>query len=135
MKMESCALLSIENQVIAVSSRTINRRTQKHLHQLIGGNCIFKHKVVRKNTKTTKTIRILFTMPFKNDQFLAQTSEANKKIRKLQDRKTFQIFHNLTCKSESLIYLLQCRICQLQYIGKIETSFNIRLNNHRKDAK
>ena len=31
-----------------------------------------------------------------------------------------------------LIYLLQCRISQLQYVGKSETSVNIRLNNNRK---
>ena len=31
MKMGQCTLLSIENQVIAVISCTINRRTQKHL--------------------------------------------------------------------------------------------------------
>ena len=42
---------------------------------------------------------------------------------------TFQIFQNITCKSESLIYLLQCRICQLQYHGNNETPLNIRLNN------
>ena len=31
-----------------------------------------------------------------------------------------------------LIYLLQCRISQLQYVSKSETSVNIRLNNNRK---
>ena len=50
-------------------------------------------------------------------------------------KETFQIFHNLTCKSENLIYLLQCAIWQLQYVGKHETPFNISLNDHRKDAK
>ena len=50
-------------------------------------------------------------------------------------KETFQIFHNLSWKSESLIYLLQCHICQLHYAGKGETHFNIRLNNNRKDAK
>ena len=30
MKMEHCALLSIENQMILVISCTVNRRTQKH---------------------------------------------------------------------------------------------------------
>ena len=34
-----------------------------------------------------------------------------------------------------LIYLLQCRICQLQYVGKSDTSFDIKLNNHKKDSK
>ena len=34
-----------------------------------------------------------------------------------------------------LIYLLECNICNIQYVGKRETTFNIRLNNHRKDVK
>ena len=25
-------------------------------------------------------------------------------------------------------------LCKIQYVGKAETPFNIRLNNHRKDA-
>ena len=48
---------------------------------------------------------------------------------------TFKIFHQSNCKSSCLICLLQCRICQLQYTGKTETSFNIILNNHRNDSK
>ena len=30
---------------------------------------------------------------------------------------------------------MECTVCNLQYVGKIETLFNIRLNNHRKDVK
>ena len=40
---------------------------------------------------------------------------------------------NLNCKSKLLIYLMECRICRIQYIGKSETEFNIRLNNNHKD--
>ena len=29
---------------------------------------------------------------------------------------------------------MACTLCKIQYIGKAETTFNIRLNNHRKDA-
>ena len=29
---------------------------------------------------------------------------------------------------------MQCRKCQTQYVGKSENTFNIRLNNHRKNA-
>ena len=29
---------------------------------------------------------------------------------------------------------MECRICRIQYIGKSETKFIIRLNNHRKDV-
>ena len=41
--------------------------------------------------------------------------------------KKFKFFHQLNCKGSQLIYLLQCRICQLQYVGKSEISFSIRL--------
>ena len=30
---------------------------------------------------------------------------------------------------------MECILCNKQYVGKPETSFNIRLNNHRKDVK
>ena len=31
-----------------------------------------------------------------------------------------------------MIYLLECILCNIQYVGKSETTFNIRLNNHWK---
>ena len=30
---------------------------------------------------------------------------------------------------------MECTLCNKQYVGKAETVFNIRLNNHRKDTK
>ena len=29
---------------------------------------------------------------------------------------------------------MECASCKVQYVGKAETPFNIRLNNHRKDV-
>ena len=29
---------------------------------------------------------------------------------------------------------MECKRCKIQYVGKSETSFNLRLNNHRKDV-
>ena len=52
-----------------------------------------------------------------------------------QTNRVFKIFHNINCKSTFLIYLLECNICNIQYVGKSETTFNIRLNNHKKDVK
>ena len=49
-------------------------------------------------------------------------------------QKIYHIFHDLNCKSKLLIYLMECRICRIQYIVKSETEFNIILNNHRKDV-
>ena len=30
---------------------------------------------------------------------------------------------------------MDCILCKMQYVGKAETAFNLRLNNHRKDTK
>ena len=51
-----------------------------------------------------------------------------------RDDKVFDIFHTVNCKS-TLIHIIECRICRLQYIGKSETAFNLRLNNHRNHIK
>ena len=51
-----------------------------------------------------------------------------------QAKRTFNIFHRLTCKSQYVIYLMECILCKIQYVGKSETPFNLRLNNHRKDV-
>ena len=50
-----------------------------------------------------------------------------------QTKQTFNIFFNLNCKSE-YIYLMECVLCKMQYVGKAETAFNLRLTNHRKDS-
>ena len=45
----------------------------------------------------------------------------------------FKIFHKLNCKNSFAIYLMECTLCKIQYVGKAETHFNIRRNNIRKD--
>ena len=49
--------------------------------------------------------------------------------------KTYKIFHQLTRKSHAMIYLFQCGICFIQYVGKSETAFNLEQNKYRKDSK
>ena len=52
-----------------------------------------------------------------------------------QTKRKFKIYHKVNCKSEYVIYLMECTVCNKQYAGKAETAFNIRLNNHRKDTE
>ena len=53
----------------------------------------------------------------------------------IQTRKTFKIFHQVTFHSNYVIYLLECVMYKIPYVGKSETSFNVRANNHRKNIK
>ena len=63
--------------------------------------------------------QVIFSSTFKNQQ----------------TNKSHTMFHQVDCSSVYIIYLIQCTLCKKQYIGKSETSLNIRLNNHRKEVK
>ncbi|XP_044170201.1 uncharacterized protein LOC122954255 [Acropora millepora] len=47
----------------------------------------------------------------------------------------FTTFHSLDYQSSWIIYIIEYNTCRLQYIGKSETGFNLRLNNHRNHIK
>ena len=108
-------------------------RRNKNLGDLIGSKKILDGKVVRKNnSKKQLCCRSCHT---RRDNICCQQVLKTKTFTSYRTGETFKIFHQLNCKSSHLIYLLQCGICQLQYVGKSEASFNIRLKNHRKDSK
>ena len=52
-----------------------------------------------------------------------------------RDGKVIDLFHTVNCQSTFVIYIIECRICRLQYVGKSETTFNMRLDNHRNHIK
>ena len=115
------------------SSPIIAFRKNKNLKQIIESNTIeHNKKLIRSNNKvngksspclsSTRTLcckQVVSTACFKSNQ----------------TNRVVKIFHNINCKSTFLIYLLECNLCNIQYVGKSETTFNIRLNNHRKDVK
>ena len=45
--------------------------------------------------------------------------------------KSYSINYHLDCNSENVVYLLSCRVCNLQYVGSTITSFRLRFNNHK----
>ena len=47
---------------------------------------------------------------------------------------TKQTHHRLNCRSKLVIYLLECKRCSIQYVGKSEWAMNIRINKHRDDV-
>ena len=47
----------------------------------------------------------------------------------------FTIFHQVNSKSDFVIYLLERKECHMQYVGKAETDFNLRLNTVRMYVK
>ena len=112
----------------------ITYKRNKTLSELIGGHTLPGGKIfqahlqiIRKESKSCNTT---------NKSSLCYTQVVNTKFFKsYQTKKTFKIFHELNCKSRFVIYLMECTLCKIQFIGKAETSFKIRLNNHTTTEK
>ena len=108
-------------------------RKNKNLRQLIGGNTIEKNKKLLTTNKFTNRK----CLPcFSNSRILCwKQITKTEHFKSNQANRIFRIFQKTTCKSNFIIYLLECEISKIQYVGKAETAFNIQLNNHRKDVK
>ena len=74
-------------------------------------------------------------MQIKSWIYMLQANENYNNIQEPTNKQNWKIFHIVNCKKEYAIYLMECTICNLQYVVKNETPFNIRLTNHRKDVK
>lgn len=48
---------------------------------------------------------------------------------------SMKIRGQLTCDSSNVVYLLECEVCRMQYVGQTETAFRLRFNNHKAHAK
>ena len=103
------------------------------MKQLIGTNTIHNNEKLIKtknNHHTGKCVPCNATRCLCCQQLISTTT-----FKSNQTNKTFKIQHRVNCKSSFVIYLLECYICNIQYVGKSETPFNIRLSNNRKDVK
>ena len=47
--------------------------------------------------------------------------------------KQYKIFCIVNCKNANIIYILECSVCGLQYIGESKQPFHKRMNGHRSD--
>ena len=91
------------------------------LHQLTGVNHIFKIKVVRNNTKQPKQSGHYTPCLSRMNNLCCKQVKQTKKFESYRVKDVFQIFHNLTCKRENLIYLLQCNAVYANFstLGKV----------------
>ena len=67
--------------------------------------------------------------------YMLQPSADNKHLHEPTDKTTIYHFFNINCESEYVIYLMECILCKMQYVGKAERAIQLRINNHRKDSK
>ena len=115
-------------QPITAFKRNVN------LRELIGSNKIEQGKVKKRQAKKLKPGKCFPCLTNTRTLCCRQIKKATT-FKSQQTKRTYRIFHNVNCTSSYVIYLMECTLCNKQYVGKAETSFNLRLNNHRKDVK
>ena len=117
----------LQEEPITVYTRNRNPK------ELIGSNCIENGKV--KQAKNKFTIFKCFLCLSKTGNLCCSQLTSTVTFISQQTKRRFKIYHKVNCKSEYVIYLMECTLCNKQYAGKAEIAFNIRPNNHRKGTK
>ena len=127
-------ILQINSEFHAVFQATpmIAFKRSKNLQEFIGGHTVKKVKVFKKSLVRLngKSMPCSLTRPSLWCTQIVNTLT----FMSQQTKRTFNIFHKLTYKSLYVICFMECILYKIQYFGKSETPFTLRLNNHRKDA-
>ena len=128
-------ILSINHTISEYFSEKprITYRRNQNLGNILGRHTLKNNKIVSKFKPTQGKCQPCLSR--RNNlcckQMATTTNFTNRKT-----GRQFQIYHTVNCKSVHVIYLIECILCLFKpYVGKCETSFNLRLNNHRTHAK
>ena len=107
-------------------------RRNRNLKQLLCKHKLHNNKpIIRKEKKLGRCQPCLSRANNKCCKQMANTNHFNRK-----NGRKFNIYHNLSCESNNVIYLIECTLCNYKpYIGKSEPATNLRINNHRSDCK
>ena len=108
-------------------------KRNRKLKELTGSNCIENGKV--KRAKNTFTIGKLSPCLSKTGNLCYSQLTSTMTFISQQTKKKIEIYLKVKRKSGYVNYYMECTLYNKQYEGKAETTFNIRLNNHRKDTK
>ena len=98
-------------------------RRSRNVNDITGSNNILHNRTI-KTAPLAKTIQLCQPCNHINSlccKFLYSTTTFTSHI----TNNTYNIYHKTNCRSKNVIYLLQCTLCSLQYVGKSETPFNL----------
>ena len=107
----------------------VSFRRSPNIRDFVGSNTISDNRVLRKS-RNVRQIQSCQPCNGKRSLCCRQVNSTESFTSSVTNKK-YSIFHNVNCKSSNVIYLLTCILCNIQYIGKSKTPFNIRLNNYR----
>ena len=57
------------------------------------------------------------------------------KVKSHSNSKYFRVMCNATCRTTDVIYLIQCSLCGLQYVGQTNNPLHTRFQQHMRDVK
>ena len=106
-------------------------RRNKTLKNLIGGNKFNPNHQTNPTKQTGLSAPCTAERKLKCCKHIVETTTFKSNV----TNKSYTIRHKANCKSSNVLYLLECTLCRLQYIGKSETYFYLRLNNYRSEVK
>ena len=108
-------------------------KRNRNLKDIIEGNKTFDNKRILNIKKFNKGKRLpCFT---RSINLYCKQLKTCSTFQSDFNKNTFLIRHNVTCESNCVIYLMECRICEKsQYVGKSEYRLNLRINTHRNDV-
>ena len=108
-------------------------KRNKNLKELLGGTHIANNKRVTPKKLTTGKCSPCLS---KRGNLCCKQLVSTDHFRSETTGEKFYIKHHVNCHTTLGNYLGFCILCpKKQYIGKFETKFNSRMNNHRTDAK
>ena len=106
-------------------------RRNKNLGDIIGQTTIVNNKIQRQKPKTQGKCQPCLS---RINNLCCKQVTSTTTFTSQKTKKCYKIHHNTNCHSDHVIYLMECKKCKIQYIGKSEPPFNRRLNTHRHDA-
>ena len=118
-------ILNINNTFRIVFRATLVTTFSKNisLRQIIGTNTTrYYQKLLKVKQNVTKgeCIPCNTSRCLSCQQIIAATT-----FESTQRKEKFHIYHNISCKSNNVIYLLHCTLCKMQYVRKSEANFHI----------
>ena len=106
-------------------------RRNKNLRDIIEGNKIFDRKKKLGVNKFNKgKCQSCFTTSI---NLCCKQLKTCSILQSAFNKNTFLIRHSITCKRSSLIYLIECCLCEKLHVGKSEYSLNLKKDTHRND--
>ena len=106
-------------------------RKNKNLRQILCKHNLKNNQIMKRENKIGKC-RPCLSRP---NNLCCKQMASTTFFTKRKSGKRYNILHNLNCKSNNVIYLIECILCNFKpYVGKSEPPSNMRTNNHRADS-